>query len=526
MIASLTSNRYAVSARLRTLARPLASPSGVLALLGLCGFAAHMLVAGNYGYFRDELYYLAAGQHLSLGYVDFPFLMALLAWLVSRTAGDSLVAIHVVPALANGALIVVTGVIARELGGRRRAQALAAAGTLVSLTFLATGSIFSMDALDELWWAVIALLVIRLVRRGEPRLWLAVGVVAGLGMATKVTILFFLAALGGGLLATPARAHLRSRWVWAGAGVAALFLAPYLAWESLNGWATLPYWHNYLGTLVPPSFLNFAAQQAYVMNPLTIPLWLGGTYWYLRGRGGRELRALGIAFIALFVYFASTPSKSYYLAPAYPMMFAAGAVWLESRFSAARRNWWFSGYLGTLGLSGALLAPIAMPILPPATFAAAYGFLGSDAGAQIALNQTAVLPQWLADRFGWESLTREVAHVYHRLPASKRREACIFTYDYGEAAAIDVLGPALGLPPAISGNNSFYFWGPGRCTAQVVITVGVPLRDASVAFQRVWAAGRSSCSYCMPQEDGLPILVAQLPRRPIGRLWPSVEQLN
>ncbi len=485
-----------------------------------------MLVAGNYGYFRDELYYIAAGHHLSLGYVDFPFLIALLAWLVDRIAGDSLVAIHVVPALANGALIVVTGLIARELGGRRRAQAVAAAGTLFCLTFLATGAIFSMDSLDELWWALIALLVIRLFRGGDHRLWLAVGATAGLGLATKVTILFFLAALGGGLLATPARAHLRSRYAWMGAGVAALFLAPYLVWEFQNGWPTLPYWHNYLATLLPPSPLNFIAQQAYVMNPLTLPLWLGGTYWYLRGRGGPELRALGIAFIALFVYFAFTPTKSYYLAPAYPMMFGAGAVWLEAHFAAARPGWWHWGYLGPLAVSGVLLAPIAMPILSPPTFARAYGFLGSDAGAEIALHQNAVLPQWLADRFGWESLTREVATVYRRLPVPERRDACIFTNDYGEAAAIDVLGPASGLPPAISGNNSFYFWGPGHCTAQLVITVGVPLREVSAAFRQVSVAGHSSCSYCMPQENGLPILVAGDPRQPIGRLWRSVEQLN
>ncbi|MDA8332191.1 MAG: glycosyltransferase family 39 protein [Candidatus Dormibacteraeota bacterium] len=526
MIAILTSNGRAVSTRLRAGASGLTNPSGAVALLGLCGFAAHMLVASNYGYFRDELYYLAAGNHLSLGYVDFPFLIPLLAWLVSRTAGDSLVAIHVIPALANGALIVVTGTIARELGGRRLAQTLAAAGSLVCLTFLATGAIFSMDALDELWWALIALLVIRMVRRGEPRLWLAVGAVAGLGMATKVTILFFIAALGGGLLATPARAYLQSRWAWVGAAVAAIFLAPYVVWEFQSGWPTLPYWHNYLGTLVPPSPVNFAAQQAYVMNPLTLPLWLGGTYWYLRGRGGPELRALGIAFTALFVYFAFTPTKSYYLAPAYPMMFAAGAVWLEARGAAARIGRWFWGYLAALGISGALLAPIAMPILPPPTFASAYGFLGSDAGAKIALHQNAVLPQWLADRFGWESLVHEVAAVYYRLPVRKRREACIFTDDYGEAAAIDVLGTAEGLPPAISGNNSFYFWGPSGCTAHVVITVGVTRRDASAAFRHVSAAGRTKCSYCMPQEDGVPILVAQQPRRPIGLLWPTVEQLN
>jgi hypothetical protein len=504
----------------------LTSANVILAGLASVGFAAHMLVAGNYGYFRDELYYIAAGHHLALGYVDFPLLTAVLAWAMRVLAGDSLVAIHVIPALASSSLILVTGLTARELGGQRLAQALAATSSLVCLTFLATGSIFSMDSLDELWWALIAYLLVLTVRRQRPQLWLLIGVVAGLGMLTKVTLLFFLAALVLGLLLTPARAEFKSRWPWVALGIALAGLAPYLVWEFQTGWPTIAYWHNYVGTLVGHSPLTFAGQQVYVMNPLTLPIWLGGEIWLLRGGAGPRLRALGIAFAVLFVWFSVSPSKSYYLAPAYPFLFAAGGVWLAPKLSRLGKPWPGTLCLGLMAASGVLLAPIAMPILPPATFASAYGFLGTDAGAQMEQHRGAALPQWLADRFGWVGLGDRVAGVISQLPPQEQHSTCIFTANYGEAAALDFLGGDDHLPPAISGNNSFYFWGPGHCSGQSVITVGLPPSQVARSFASVTVLGHTSCTYCMPAEDGVPILLAREPRRSISQLWRTVEDLS
>ncbi len=509
------------TALLRTLRKNL-----LLESLAGAGFLAHMAVADRYGYFRDELYYIAAGHHLALGYVDFPVMIAILAWVLRGLAGDSLVAIHVIPALANAVLILVTGLITRELGGRRLAQVISSAASLVCLTFLATGSIFSMDSLDELWWTVIAYLVVRLVRRNQPRLWIVIGLVAGLGVLTKVTILFYLAALGVALVVTPARSQLRTRWPWIGAAIACAGLIPYTIWELQTGWPTLTYWHNYIGTLVGHSPLGFFAQQAYVMNPLTLPLWLAGGYWLLRGRGGRELRALGLAFVILFAWFSVGPSKSYYLAPAYPALFAAGAVLLESHLARHSRRWLGVAYVVLLGVSGVLLAPIAMPVLSPATFAEFYGFLGADGGAQMEHHQAAVLPQWLADRFGWVSLTREVGAVVSRLAPNERRQACIFTANYGEAAALDFLGARSHLPVAVSGHNSFYFWGPGSCSGRVVVTVGLAIPDVRQSFRSVRQVGTTRCSNCMPAENGLPVLVATGPRYGISELWKKTEILS
>src|SRR5919199_222590 len=206
----------------------------VLLGLALADFVAHMLVSSNYGYFRDELYYIEAGRHLSFGYVDFPPLIALVARLLGVLTGDALWAIHVVPALATALIVFITGLMARELGGGRFAQALAAVASFVAVTFLATGSLFSMDALDELWWALGSYLAILILKRDDARLWLLFGLVAGMGLTTKVTMLFFGFAVVVGLLLSPSRRHFRAGWLWLGGAIAFAFLLTYLLWNTAN----------------------------------------------------------------------------------------------------------------------------------------------------------------------------------------------------------------------------------------------------------------------------------------------------
>src|SRR5919206_3671183 len=262
----------------------------VLLGLALADFVAHMLVSSNYGYFRDELYYIEAGRHLAFGYVDFPPFIALVARLVDVLAGDALWAIHVVPALATALIILLTGLMARELGGGRFAQALAALASLVAVTFLATGSLFSMDALDELWWTLASYVLILILKRNDGRLWLLFGLIAGVGLATKLTMLFFGFAVVVGLLLGPARRHFRAGWLWLGGVIAFSFLAPYLLWNAANGWPTLEFFANYEGSGGP---LEFLLGQIPGMNPLTLPLSIAGLYFYLGTREGRPYRALG-----------------------------------------------------------------------------------------------------------------------------------------------------------------------------------------------------------------------------------------
>ncbi len=485
-----------------------ASPvTGLLVALAGVSFVAHMLVAGSYGYFRDELYYIADGHHLQAGYVDQPLLMGWLAALVRVTVGDSLVAIHIIPALACALLIVVTSLMARELGGGRVAQLVAGVAALFTLDFMATGSIFSVDVLDQLWWTLVSLVLARLLRREAPRLWLLVGLVAAVALLTKLTVLFFGLALALALLATPERRYLRTPWPWLAAGIAFLGLLPYLIWNALNGWPTVEFWRHYgVGT----SPLAFFAAQVGQMNPLAVPLAAAGLVFYFR-RTGARYRLLGWTFVFVYVLLTILRTKPYFLAPAYPLLFAAGAVVVERLHLRPRLAWIRPAYVALLALSGLLLAPEVMPILPPVTVVRAYGSL----------------TQVLADRLGWESLTRTVEQVYAALPPTQRAQACVLTSNYGEAGALSQLAAPGRLPPVISGHNNYYLWGPGRCTGQVLIGVGYALADFRHTYIHTTLAATHRCRYCVSFEQDLPIVVGSNPRMPHPlRLWPAVKHYD
>ena len=497
--------------------------TALLLSLALVDFVAHMLVSDNYGYFRDELYYIEAGRHLSFGYVDFPPLIAWVAKFLDVIAGGALWAIHVVPALATALIVLVTGLMARELGGGRFAQALAALASLVAVTFLATGSIFSMDALDELWWTLAAYLVILILKREDARLWLLFGLVVGLGLATKVTMLFFGFALAAGLLLTQARRHLLSKWIWLGGTIAFAFLVPYVLWNAANGWPTPEFFANYEASDGPYEFLF---GQILGMNPLTLPLSLAGLWFYFATQGGKPYRVLGWAFVILLSIFTILGAKAYFLSPAYPMLFAGGAVLVE-RLGGRADRFVKPLYAVLLLLSGLLLAPLAMPILPPATFASTYGFMSDTGNASAGQEGEGVYPQPLGDRFGWGTMTRTVTSVYDDLPAAERSRVCIFTANYGQASALNFLGDRYGLPPAISGHNSYYLWGPGGCTGEVMITVGLSRSEVERVYAAVERAATNTCRYCvLEEENGAPVYVATKPKAPIAEWWTSTKHYD
>lgn len=503
----------------------LAGANGLLATLALLAFVIHMLIAGNYGYFRDELYYIAGGQHLAFGYVDFPPMIAALAALMHALTGDNLIAIHVIPALAGSCLVFVTGLMARELGGGRFAQALAALAALVTLVFMATASIFSMDILDALWWALAALIIIRLIRHDEPGLWLLFGVVAGLGLLTKLTMLFFGFALVIGLLLTPSRAYFRTRWLWLGGLIALAMLLPYAVWNGVNGWPTLEFWRHY-GGLTGGGPLGFLANQIVTLNPLTLPLTIAGLVFYFRKPAGKPYRLLGWAYVTLYVLFTLINAKAYFLAPAYPMLFAGGAVLLEQVVLQRRQRWLRVALPAALAASGLLLAPLAMPVLPPATFARTYGHLTAIGNSGAGQQTAGIFPQYLGDRFGWETMTATVVQAYNHLPAAERSQACIFTNNYGEASALTFLGGPYHLPPALSGHNNYYLWGRGSCTGAVVLTVGQTRQDDERAYATVVQVAMTSCSYCMAYENNLPVYLCTQPRGPLPALWATVKHFN
>jgi Dolichyl-phosphate-mannose-protein mannosyltransferase len=505
----------------------LVSATALLIYLALIKFLVHLVISGNYGFFRDELYYIDAGKHLAAGYVEFPPFIALLAASIHTVLGDSLVVYHLFPAIAGALLVLLTGLIARELGGGRFAQCLAALASLAALTFLAIDSIFSMDSFDELWWVLMAYILIRLIKRDQPRLWLLFGLVAGIGLTTKITMLMFGFAIVVGLLLTPQRKYLLNKWAWIGGAIAFAFLLPYILWNAANGWPTLEFWSTYTnGHANPASTLGFFSQQVLTMNPLTLSLWLAGLYYYFFTQAGKPYRVFGWAFVILYVLFTISRAKLYFLAPAYPMLFAAGSVIVARIASNPRWGWLKPAHISLLVLVGLLIAPIVMPILPPSIYGRVTAIVGGNAGVRVENRATGVLPQQLADRFGWDTMSATVAQVYHSLPRDEQAQACIFTENYGEAGAIDFYGPQYHLPQAISGHNSYYLWGPGTCTGAVVISIGNSLDVLQTAFGSVTQAATITCAYCMPEENDLPVYVCLRLKTSIQAIWPSVKHYD
>lgn len=491
----------------------------VLIIAGI-SFLVHVLVGNNYGYFRDELYMMAMSHHPAFGYVDVPPLVPWITLIPRFLTGNALWAIHIISALVCAGTIILTGLMARLLGGSRWEQGLAALASATALVLLAIGSVYGYDVFDEFWWTLCATILIVLLRDERPRLWLAFGAIAGVGLLTKDTILFWGFALVVGLLLTRQRRLLFTRWTLFGGLIAFAIFLPYLLWNAFNGWATFQYWAHYSqyhsagGTP-----LSFLANQILGMNPLSIVLWVAGLWYFFSARGARY-RVFAWAYVILFVIFMLVQGKTYFLAPAYPPLFAGGAM-LFGEWRVRFRKW-VAVYPVLLAAIGALLAPAVMPVLPPAVYAQVYGPSGNG-GSQQASGDAYGLPQSLADRFGWEEQVALIAQVYHSLPPDQQRVACIFTSNYGEASALVQFGERYHLPPAISGHNAFYVWGPQGCNGQVLITINIAPQVALQGYNSVTLAARTSCTACMDFEDNAPILILRQPKVPFSALWAQVK---
>ncbi len=498
--------------------------TAILVYLALVKLLLHLLTAGNYGYFRDELYFLAASERLDLGYVDFPPFVALLTAATRAVLGDSLLALHLLPALAGALVVVLTGLMARELGGGRYAQGIAALATLVAPSILAMGTWLSMDAFDQLFWVSAAYVLILILKRDQPCLWLLFGFLVGFGLFVKVTMLFFGFAVFVSLVLTPARRHLGTRWPWFGGAISFVFLLPYLYWQVQNGWPTLEFWINYYEKVDRDSPVEFLVEQILTMQPFILPLWVAGLYFFLFGKDGRPFRVLGWIFVVLFVLFVALNAKFYYLAPSYPMLFAAGGVVFERSFRRHRLRWPKPAYATLVLVTGAIIAPFAVLPALPAEAVARVGDVTGELGIDSEIREDPEVPQPLADRFGWENMVATVAGVYDRLPPEEQSEACILAGNFGEAGAIDFFGEEYGLPKPISGHNSYYLWGPGNCTGEVVISVGVPLERLETVFDDIEEAAVVRCEYCMPDENSLPVYVSRDPKMSLEEAWPLFKR--
>ena len=488
----------------------------VVWLLAAAIVLLELTVGPRYGLFRDEYYYLACADHLDWGYVDQPPLSIAVLAAVRAALGDSLWAVRLVPALLGAALVVLGGQLARALGGGRYARILGAVAVAVVPQYLGQAGYYSMNSFDLVFWAAAALLVARLTPEElGSRRFAALGLVLGLGLLNKVSVLFFGAGLAVALVVTPLRRLLLRPGPWLAAGIAGLVFLPHVLWQVHNGFPTREFIENatrFKNVGLSPA--QFLASQVPEIHPLNAPLWIAGLAWLLLSRRGRPYRALGIIYVVALAILAVQHSKPYYLGPAYPPLLAAGAVVVEG----LRARWVRPLVVGVLLLAGAALAPFAIPVLPVDTFIAYQKTLGVTP-EQSERSSLGPLPQFFADRFGWEELTEPVAAAYRSLSLDEQARVIIVTRNYGEAGALRYLGRRFGLPPAVSQHNSFYAWGPGRERADVAIIVGMNPDDLRDSWTSVEVAGRFHSPYAMPYEQRWPILVCRGLRLPLQDAW-------
>ncbi len=501
-----------------------AGPTPWLYALAALYALLHLAVIDRYGIFRDELYYVACARHLAWGYVDHPPLIAFLTRLELALFGSSLAALRILPILAGAATVAVAGLIARELGGGRFAQVLAGLSVAVAPVYLFLFHILSMNAVEVLLWSLAAYVLTRLLSGGDPRLWLAFGALAGLGLETKHSMLLLGLGVFAGVLASPSRRLLASPWPWLGGLLAAALFVPNVLWEVRHGWPTLEFLrHAEAGKNVHYSPLAFLGQQVLQMQPLTAIVWIAGLLGLLFAPALRRFQALGWAYVAIAAVLLAQASKPYYLSPAYPWLFAAGAVLVEGW--TARRAWLRPAALALLAVNGAATAPLTLPVLSEETYiryAAALG-IHPESGER---HRMGALPQHFADMHGWPELTAEVARVWRALPPPERARCGIFGQNYGEAGAIDYFGPAYGLPHAISAHNSYYLWGPDGYDGSCLIVLNDEPARLAELFADVEPAGRFDCRYCMPYEDGMAIHVCRRPKRPLAAVWPKLKSFG
>jgi Dolichyl-phosphate-mannose-protein mannosyltransferase len=422
--------------------------------------------------------------------------------------------------------VFLTGLVARELGARIFGQALAALAFLVAPGFLALDNLLSMNAFEPLFWTGCAFVMIRIVKTGNPKLWLWFGLLAGLGLENKHSMLIFGAGLVLGLLLTPERRFLRSPWLLIGGLVAFLAFLPNLLWNIQHHFPFLELQANIRrnGRNVDLSLFQFFGEEALTMLPLSVPIWLAGLWHLLFTKEGKPFRALGWAWLIATVVILILNPRVYYLWPAFPILLAAGAVRWELWLARPGVRWIKVGYVALMVAMGVVLAPLAIPVLPVETYIHYTKTLHLEQ-PRVETHRLGPLPQIFADQFGWEEMVAVVARAFNRLPPEVQAKTAIFGQNYGQAGAVDLFGPKYGLPKAISGHQNYFLWGPRDYTGESVIVMDNRREELETNFASVEKVGEVFHPYSMPYEH-FDVFYCRGLKQPLKKIWPTVKNWN
>ena len=487
----------------------------------------HFIFNGQYGYFRDELYFLACAENLDWGYVDHAPLVAFAAKVSREILGDSLFAIRFLPAVAGSLKVLITGLLVLELGGRRLAVTIASLCVLLAPGFLIMDNLLTMNAFEPVFWLGCAYCVIRMIRQENPQYWIPFGLFAGVGLMNKHSMLFFGFAIVVGLFLTKARSLFLSKWFLLGGLTAFLIFLPNIIWQWQHDWATLDLLKNVkvTGKNVDLSPFEFILRQFLPMSPFAAPVWLSGLYFYLIDSDGKRFRVFGIAYVLLVFMMILLEGKDYYLFPIYPILFAAGGV-LIGRFLETMKGWNWVKYtfLSLLIVPALVISPLFLPVLPVERLIQYQRSLGLEV-PKSEVGHSGPLPQYFGDQFGWEEMVEKVAETYKRLSPEDKSKAAIFASNYGEAGAIDFFGRKYGLPKAISPHQNYFLWGPRGYDGEIMIVLQGKKEQLEEQFESVEEAGEVAHPFSMGEEQFTIYLCRRL-KQPIGIVWPQIKHWN
>jgi 4-amino-4-deoxy-L-arabinose transferase-like glycosyltransferase len=485
-------------------------PTAPLLVIAAVKFVIHLATNGVYGFQRDEMYYVISGQHPALGYVDYPPVTPMLAWLNTSIFGISPWTFRLFPALAGALVVFLAGMCAREMGAGRGIAILASLVTLMSPLLLGANWLFQTVTFDQLTWLIAIYLLLRILRTGDGRLFILLGIDIGVGLETKLTILALCAGIVAAVLVSrDLRPFLRTRYPWIGLVIAAALFAPNVAWQIANAFPSLTYVRNHSADIANSGgILTFIADFILYTGPLILPLWIAGLVFLFRHQ---RLRPMGV-LTAVAILVLLPEGKAYYPAPTIPLVLAAGCVAVGGIVSSTRRRRVTALVVGGGFIQLAVLLPVILPVVPTSSLHS----LNLDK-----------LRQDFADTVGWPEVASQVAAVYNALPVSQRATASILTSNYGEAGAIDIYGGRDHLPQAISAHLTFWYWKPANLDATTLVTVGFNPGDIAFFCGTVTRAGTVRMPDSVAnQEAGTPILVCTHLRESINAAWPSLRSFN
>ncbi|MEO7988071.1 MAG: glycosyltransferase family 39 protein [Chryseolinea sp.] len=492
-----------------------------LASVALGCFLLHLItnLTGAYGFFRDELYYIACSDHLAWGYVDQPPFSLYVLKFSRMLFGDSLTAIRIVPTLMHTGTIIITGMMVKEMGGRVFAIFIASLAIALSPIHLGGGLIFSMNSIDIFIWALSVYLILRIINTRDQSYWIWLGIVLGIGLLNKISVLFLGAGIFVGILFTN-RQWLVLKWPYIAAGIGVILFLPYIIWNITHDFAHLEFIHNasshkYAGL----NAVSFIKDQLLFLNPISIPLWISGLLALFLFAPLKKYRIIAWIYITAFaILIINGTSKAEYLAPAYASLFAAAGVFVEEKLKGGIGTWVRYAYVALLVITGVILIPLVLPVLQVDKYIAYAKALGDEPSSNEG-KELSDLPQFYADMFGWKEKAKDVAVVYNTLSEDEKSKCAIISTNYGRCGAIDFFGQEYGLPKSIGTHNNYWIWGPGDYKGEVLIILGGDLDDHKDDFESVAWVGVSSCEHCMPYENNVNIFVCRGLKYAVKDAW-------